>query len=149
MGWFKDAFAVDKPGPAEPTPLQQPAADWVCVQIAKRRLSTPSLIFLEMSRPLNFLGAQTMHFFRPGFWALASQTSYEGYVAFSEFLEHRGSIEYLSRRVEHFESQFTRLEKEGKPIGEFIKSHFDELALKADIYRKAQEAEQSENQQND
>lgn len=141
MKWLRYAFAVDKPGPADPTPLQQPAVDWACIQIAKRRLTTPGLIFLEMSRPLNFLGAQAMHFLRPGFWAIASQTSHEGYVQFSEFLEHRGSMEYLARRVEFFESEFTRLQEEGEPVGAFIRDHLKMVRREAEEYRAARDSQ--------
>jgi hypothetical protein len=47
-----------------------------------------------------------MHFAQPGAWAVMGQKSYAGYVHFSAFLEQRGSIEYLCRRIEHFEEQF-------------------------------------------
>ncbi len=125
--WFKHAFAVDPAGAAEPTVEQQAAVDWVCVQIAKRHLTTPGLIFLEMSRPLNYLGSQVMHFFRPGVWALAADPTYEGYKHFSIYLEQRGSMEYLADRVEHFEQEFTRVEKSGGSVRDFIHEHFQTL----------------------
>jgi hypothetical protein len=110
---FRRAFAVDPPGPAEPTSEQQPAVDWFCKQVAKRRLTTPGLIALEMSRPLNFIGAQALHFFAPGVWALARQQNYEHYTQFSAFLEKRGSVDYIVRRIEHFEALFERQERGG------------------------------------
>ena len=103
---LRHAFAVDPPGPATPTPEQQPAVDWLCRQVAKRHLTTPGLIALEMSRPLNFVFAQGMQFFSPGIWALVGQQSYEHYQHFAVFMEHRGAMEYLERRIEHFEAQF-------------------------------------------
>jgi len=103
---FRHAFAVDPPGPATPTPEQQPAVDWLCQQVAKRHLTTPGLIALEMSRPLNFIFSQGMQFFSPGIWALVRQQSYEHYQHFAVFMEHRGAMEYLERRIEHFEAQF-------------------------------------------
>jgi hypothetical protein len=110
MSWLKrglkHAFAVDPPGPAAPTVEQQAAVDWVCQQIAKRHLTTPGLIFLEMSRPMNAIGAALLHFAQPGAWAVMSKQSYDGYVQFSTFLEQRGSMEYLCRRIEHFEEQY-------------------------------------------
>ena len=110
MGSMRDglrhAFAVDPPGPATPTPEQQPAVDWLCRQVAKRHLTTPGLIALEMSRPLNFVFAQGMHFFSPGVWALFRPQRYEDYTHFAVFMEHRGAMEYLERRIEHFEAQF-------------------------------------------
>jgi len=104
MKWLKHAFAVDE-GTAAPTAEQQPAVDWFCRQVAKRHLTTPGLIGLEMSRPLNFIASQTMHFFSPGVWAVMPQKTYEHYLQFATFLEKRGAIEYLCRRIEHFEQQ--------------------------------------------
>jgi len=109
---IKHAFAVDPPGPAEPTSKQKPAVEWVCNQFAKRSLTLPGLIFLEMSRPLNYLGAQCMHFTRPGVWAIAPKHLYDGYKNFAEFLENRGSIEYMCRLIEELEAGY--LEKENK-----------------------------------
>ncbi len=116
MKWLKHAFAVDD-GSASPTPEQQPAVDWFCSQVAKRHLTTPSLIGLEMSRPLNFLAAQTLHFFGPGVWAIVPQKTHENYVHFATFLEKRGSIDYLCKRIEHFEAEFSRAEAttDGQP----------------------------------
>ena len=105
---LRRAFAVDPPGPAEPTPQQQAAVDWVCRQIAKRHLTTPGLLALEMSRPLNYVGAQMLHVMQPAVWALASQQSYESYVHFSQFLEKRGSLEYMMRRIEALEQEYER-----------------------------------------
>ncbi|MDA1017103.1 MAG: hypothetical protein O3A00_21920, partial [Planctomycetota bacterium] len=66
-------------------------------EVVRRHLTTPALMALEMSRPLNFLGAQTMHFFTP---ILSSITDTTGYSRFAEFLEQRGSIDYLCEQLE-------------------------------------------------
>ena len=65
-------------------------------------MTTPALLFIEMSRPLNYLGAQALHFFDPIVSVLVDTT---GYRHFAEFLEQRGSLEHLCRRIEHFEAQ--------------------------------------------
>jgi hypothetical protein len=109
MRWLKHAFAVDPPGPAEPTPEQEAAVDAVCRQIVKRHLTTPSLLFLEMSRPLNYVGAQLLHFFGP---FLSVLTHRKGHRDFAAFLEHRGAIDYLCRRIEELEAQATRQDAE-------------------------------------
>ncbi len=108
---LKHAFAVDAPGAVEPTKLQRPAVEWICTQIAKRHLSTPGLIFFEMTRPLNYLGAQVMHLTSPGVWAIAPKHIYGGYIHFAEFLERRGSMEYMFWRIEELEAQYTKQEK--------------------------------------
>lgn len=132
MDSIRHAFKVDE-GEIELSAAQQISVDWVCIQIAKRRLATPGLVFLEMTRPLNWVGSQAMHFFRPAVWAVAGhqQEGYEGYVAFSRFLEHRGSMEYLQRRVEFFEEKFGGLRNDGEPIGPFVESHFALLRRQA------------------
>lgn len=109
---IRHAFAVDPPGPAEPTPQQQAAVDWFCKQVATRHLTTPSLIGLEMSRPLNFLAAQAMQFISPGVWALARHQTYEQYLQFAAFLERRGAVDYLASRIEHFERLFETHEED-------------------------------------
>ncbi len=111
---LKHAFAVDPPGPAEPTAQQQPAVDWFCRQVARRHLTTPGLVALEMARPLNFIASQAMHFVAPGVWAIARQQTYDHYGHFAAFLERRGSTEYLARRIEHFEQEYERKEKQAK-----------------------------------
>lgn len=102
MQWLKHAFAVDPPGPADPTPQQRDAVDAVCRQIVKRHLTTPALVFLEMSKPLNYLGSQAMHFFAP---VLSVLSGGQGHRHFAAFLEHRGSIDYLCRRLEELEAE--------------------------------------------
>ena len=107
---LKHAFAVDPPGPAEPTPQQQAPVNWFCRQVARRHLTTPGLIALEMSRPLNYIASQAMHFTAPGVWAIFRQRNYEQYQHFAGFLERRGSIDYLARRIEQFEKEYDEKE---------------------------------------
>jgi len=129
--WLSHAFHIDPPGPAEPTPPEQAPVDWVCLQIARRRLTTPGLIVLEMSRPLNWIGAQAMHFMQPGAWALLNDRRFTGYKSFASFLERRGSMEYLCRRVEHFEEELARLEREGGDIRAYIAAHLEAARAQA------------------
>lgn len=100
--WLRDAFAVDPPGPAQPTDAQQPVIDAVCREIVRRGLATPALMFLEMSRPLNYVGSQAMGFLQP---IVAAVIDTRKYSLFAAFLERRGSIEYFSSRIEAFEQE--------------------------------------------
>jgi len=102
MTWLKNAFAVDPPGPKQPTEDQSRVIDKVCRAVVRRRLTTPAIVALQMSRPLNYLGSQAMHFFRP---ILASVTDTEGLRHFAEYLEHRGSFEYILDRLEEIEGE--------------------------------------------
>ena len=102
---MRHAFAVDPPGPAEPAPQEQEAVERFCRWFVRRHLATPGVVFMEMLRPMNYIAAQAMEFFAPGVWALARQESYEQYGHFAAFLERRGSIEYLVRRIEQLEQE--------------------------------------------
>lgn len=109
--WLKHAFHVEPPGPAEPTDAQAEVVDWICRQVVKRHLTTPALLAMEMSRPLNFIGAQAMRFFQPLMSALLSHHGHEGYSQFAAYLERRGSLEYLCGRIEALEAEAVRKER--------------------------------------
>jgi hypothetical protein len=113
MNWFRHAFALDPPGPAEPTEAERPIVDRVCLEIVRRHLTTPTLIFLEMSRPLNSLAANAIHFFSP---ILSVLVTGEEHRRFAEFLERRGSIDHLCRRIEELERKAQAAEASGVPV---------------------------------
>lgn len=108
--WLKHAFAVDPPGAAVPTPRQAEVIDRLCREIVRRRMTTPALMLLEMSRPLNFVTAQAIHFFDP---LVGAVTDADGHREFARFLEHRGSVEHLTRRIEEMEAEVVRTESKG------------------------------------
>ncbi|MBC8174658.1 MAG: hypothetical protein H8E82_03280 [Candidatus Marinimicrobia bacterium] len=110
MSWLKHAFAVDEVGSVQPTETQKVVVDRVCQEIARRHLTTPALLFLETFRPLNFIGAQAMHFFHPIVSAILSG---DGYRHFAEFLEKRGSVDYFCERIEYFEEQYSKQKSTG------------------------------------
>jgi hypothetical protein len=99
MHWLKHAFAVET-GPAEPTPEQEAVVEKLCREIVRRRLVSPALVFLEMSRPLNFLGAQALHFLAP---LISAVTDDAGHRHFAAFLERRGAIDLLCERIQALE----------------------------------------------
>lgn len=107
LDWLKHAFAVEPPGPVEPTEAQAAIVDRLCREVVRRRMTTPALIALEMSRPLNFVTAQAIHFFDP---LIKSISDANGHRDFATFLEKRGSIEYLVRRIEELEAEAVRQE---------------------------------------
>ena len=92
MHWLRHAFAVDPPGPAEPTDAERPVVDRVCAEISRRRMTTPALLLLESSRPLGFLASQAMHLFTPALSVLTDTGEYERFAA---FLSRRGSIDWI------------------------------------------------------
>lgn len=99
--FFRNAFALDDGKPCEPTPAQRAVLEKLAGEVAKRRLTGPAIAFLEMSRPLNGLGAAVIQFFTPVAATLANPESLRD---FAEFLEKRGSVDYLCRMLEAAET---------------------------------------------
>ena len=110
MRWLKHAFAVDPPGPAEPTPRQRAPVDWLCRLAARKHMTTPAIVTLEVCRPLNYVGSMGLRFLQPAAWAVMPGQLFRNYTEIASFLEHRGSIEYMIRRVEHWEAELKRIE---------------------------------------
>lgn len=102
MHWLKHAFAIEPPKIAEPTPAQRELIDRLCREVARRRLTTPALVLLESWRPLHYVGAQVMHFFAPMLAVVFTANQHE---EFARFLEQRGAVEYLTRRLEQVERE--------------------------------------------
>lgn len=80
----------------------------LCVEVVRRRLTMPAQLMLEMCRPLNYVSAQLLHFFQPIAGIVANTDECE---AFAKFLEQRGSIEYISLRLEAVEAACTARER--------------------------------------
>lgn len=101
MDWLKHAFAVNPPLP-DPAPEQLQIVEQLCGEIVRRGLATPALAFLEMSRPLNYLGAQALYFWGPFLSALFAGPAHQHLAA---FLERRDAIDRLCQRIEELEQQ--------------------------------------------
>jgi hypothetical protein len=97
---LRHAFDVGPPEPPVPTESQQRLIDSLCRQIVERQLTTPALLFLESVRPLNYITAQSLQFFAPLLESLGGKTACE---ELARFLEHRGAIDVLCRRIEELE----------------------------------------------
>ena len=130
---FRHAFAVEKPGAAEPTERQREVIDLLCAAIVRRHMTTPAITMLEMSRPMNYIFANAMHVAQPAMAVLVRLLRFSGvgsgasgeeegevsgaggntpvgrrlheedWTAISSFLEKRGSFDYLCERIEYFE----------------------------------------------
>lgn len=65
--------------------------------LIKRKLAAPAILFLETMRPVNYIGAQSMIFFRPFFAYLFPRSEYD---RFAKVFEKRESIDRLIHLLE-------------------------------------------------
>jgi len=99
---IKHAFAIEKKDYEDLSDEEKEQLDKIAKGIVSRGLTTPSIMFLESVKPLNFLGSQVMLFFRPIVAAIFPASSYDRVEA---ILEKRQSIEWLIIRIEEFETE--------------------------------------------
>lgn len=103
--FFRNAFALDDGKPCEPSPEEREVLERLALEIARRHMTGPAITFLEMSRPLNSLGAAAMHFFTPLASTLANPVALR---RFAEFLDRRGSVDVLCRMLEAAERELAK-----------------------------------------
>ena len=65
--------------------------------VVKRDMSVPAVMFLESVRPLNFVGSQSMVFFKPILSRLFSKYEYD---KVANILEKREVVDLLIREIE-------------------------------------------------
>lgn len=91
---------------------EQEMIDKVAAKIVARRLSVPAILFLEVMKPLNFFGAQTLNFFGPIIESFLKRDN--RYYDFTAFLEKRENIEAVLKRVEELENEIPPRPKKKK-----------------------------------
>ncbi|MFQ5413420.1 MAG: hypothetical protein ACE5E6_03080 [Phycisphaerae bacterium] len=102
MSWWRHAFAVDPPGPAEPTEDEQPVVDAMLNKVVRRGMVTPTILALESLRNMNYIASQVLTFAGPVATVLLPPKDYE---RFAGFLERRGSVDYMIRRLEALDAE--------------------------------------------
>lgn len=101
MNWLKHAFAIDSTTDAVPTASQEILIDRVCREVIRRGLSLPARMVLESSAPMHFLAGQTLRFMEP---VLATALDARELRDFATFVERRGAVEYICRRLDQLQS---------------------------------------------
>ena len=99
---LKHAFDIGDSENYNPDEKQKIIVDKVCREVVNRHLAMPATILLETFRPLNYIGSQVMHFFQP---IISTVLPGDGYTDFSQFLEQRGSVDYLCQRINEIEDE--------------------------------------------
>ncbi len=96
---------------AEITAEKRETLDRLAEKVIERRLAAPAILFLESSKPLSFLGNQTMVFFQPIVQTIFNFKTYDDIM---DLLEDRENIEYLLKKIEELEAAEHRKAKEEK-----------------------------------
>ena len=102
---LRHAFGVDDADSFSPPEREKAVVEKICREVVRRRMTLPASMLLEMSRPLNYLGAQALHFFTPFATTLVDAQAWNDFAA---FVERRGSVEYLIRKIDDFEAEASR-----------------------------------------
>lgn len=92
-GALRHAFAVERPGPAEPTAEERAALEPLIAEVRRRGLAGPAVLFLEGVEPLNNVGAQSLHFLQPIATAVLDPVRY---ATLARYLERRGSVAWIA-----------------------------------------------------
>jgi len=110
MSQFQGPFASHE-STEELTEHQQELIDMLARKVVERHLAAPAIFFLEISKPLNFLGSQVMVFFEPIIQSLFNVKNYEEY---RNLLERRDTIEHLLVSIEAIDAEQRHKEKEAR-----------------------------------
>lgn len=102
MGWWQKAFAIGSAQPWTPSREEQELVDRFVNWVVRRGMTGPTLLGLEMSRPLNYVGSQSLHFLKPFLSPFCDTKSCEN---LAKLLENRASVEFICRRLEQVELQ--------------------------------------------
>ena len=76
--------------------------DQLAKKIIKWRLGLPAILFLEMYKPLSFLGSQFMIVMGPVMHLFFSKVQYD---RLAQILDHRDNVEHLLCLVESMERE--------------------------------------------
>lgn len=82
-----------------PDPIDMERRDEIVEILANRiqqfGLTVPAVFFLEMNKPLSYLGGQALHFFAP-----VASILFSTFEDYAYFLDDRGNVELLIQKLE-------------------------------------------------
>lgn len=110
MGWL-DRFLISDASESSSgiTPRQDEIFDRVAERIVGLGMTVPAILFLESSRPLNFIGSQFLLFLDPFVRVFLNSRDYS---EFAEAIGDRDSFELFIQRIERFQNEFDRRKDE-------------------------------------
>ena len=85
-----------------PQDEQRELLEKIAMQVVKRRLTAPAILFLEMCKPLNFLGSQVLIALNPFVQVVFNTTEYQ---KFALIIEKDANVELLIRLMEELDGE--------------------------------------------
>jgi len=123
-------------------PITDKRRDEILDAVAKRveqfGMLVPAIFFLEMNKPLSYLGGQAMHFFAP-----IAGVFFETFEDYAYFLDDRKNVELLIQKLESLaerEEDARRKDKEARKREKGAKSSMLEEAMKMEEIKKDQDS---------
>jgi len=96
-----------------PEPIDAKKRDQMIEAVAQRvqqfGMLVPAIFFLEMNKPLSYIGAQAMHFFSPIIGVL-----FPTFEDYAYFLEDRENVELLIQKLESLSEQEEEARRQAK-----------------------------------
>lgn len=121
-----------------PEPIDQKRRDELIDAIANRidqfGMLVPAIFFLEMNKPLSYIGGQAMHFFAPIVGVFFG--TFEDYAY---FFEDRKNVELLIQKLESLsekDEDERRKQKEAKKLQKASKTSMLDEAMKMEAEKK-------------
>lgn len=112
-------------------PIDSKRRDDIINAIAERvrqfGLMVPAIFFLEMHKPLSYVGGQAMHFFAP-----IVGVFFETFEDYAYFFDDRNNVELLIQRLEAIALEEDRAERERKSQNKKKKVSAIEESMKID-----------------
>ncbi len=121
-------------------PIDEKRRDVIVDAIAKKvqqyGMLVPAIFFLEMNKPLSYIGGQAMHFFAPIAGVLFS--TFEDYAY---FFEDRKNVELLIQRLEQLSAEEEEASRKAKKAEKAKKGSLLDEAVQLEKETKTPEQE--------
>ena len=127
-------------------PINEKRRDEILDAIAKRveqfGMTVPAIFFLEMNKPLSYIGGQAMHFFAP-----IVGVFFETFEDYAYFFDDRNNVELLIQKLEAIaskEEEARKREKEARMKAKAAKSSMLDEAMRMGQTRKEDDSKNLE-----
>lgn len=153
MGLFDSNMDLPKPEEEILSPEEIAVLDKLAKKCVKWGMSIPGILMLESTKPLNYIGSQTLVFFEP---IVQTIFNFKEYDTFRLALEKRETMEILIRKIEQLdavardrEKRIKRFMKQEKKKWKWYQRYLGVFPPKVQIPEEVLEVPKKENNDSD